>query len=145
MGGTVSLGFGGRQQAQLGGGGATQGDESRPAQLSGEVGLSRLTPVGLLKRGHPAVDGIAGEMRTQILQQERHTAERTFGKLSTRRFAPGPFVLTRDQNVELRVQAIEARDRSLDQLEGLDLTATHQFGLGHRIQKREFVCHRRIL
>ena len=66
-----------------------------------------------LARGH------ALRERADVLQQERHAAERTFGKFALRRIARA-FIVLEDDGVELWVERFGALDCLVDQLSGFD-------------------------
>ena len=102
---------------------AADDDEARVEVLLRErVGLI-VFPVRVAQELHALVDRIALDAREQILEHERHAAER-----SVRQFAPG--LLARlveqrmDHRVQLAVQFLDAVDGFVDQFERRRLTAS---------------------
>ena len=95
---------------------------------------------GVAEELHPLVQRIAFHPAHQILDQQRHAAERTVGERAAGLGAclVEAFV---DDGVELAVQLLDARDRVVDELERGGLARAYELGLGGRVEKR--IGHRR--
>ena len=88
----------------------------------------------------PLVERRAGELRAEVLQEERHAAERPVGQLA-RRLVPGAVEELVDDRVQLRVELLDARDRLADQLGRRDLLGADQLRLCRRVQPCRVLAH----
>jgi hypothetical protein len=68
----------------------------------------------------------------QILQQERHTAERSVRQTGARGVTAG-VVKLRDYRIELRIDALDALDRGFDELERRDFALRHELSEADRV------------
>ena len=59
---------------------------------------------------------VAGAVREEVFDQERHAAERTVGQRSFR-FGARLFKARMDDGVDLRIELLDARDRLIDKFE----------------------------
>ncbi|MNO72246.1 hypothetical protein D3C76_631870 [compost metagenome] len=74
----------------------------------------------------------------QVLEQERHPAERPVRQLAARP-RPRLLELPLDHRVDLPVEALDAGDRRIDQLQWRDLPGRHQLRLGDGVEQRELI------
>ena len=81
---------------------------------------------------------------SQVLQEERHAAERSVGQRATRLAARALERLV-DDGVELGVEALDPRDGSIDQLDRLHVAASHRSGLICRVHIRPGIRHASLL
>ena len=130
--------LGGREDAELGRVGLAADDEAGVdvalRQLLGHRG-------GVVAREVRAlVERRAGELRAEVLQEERHTAERPVGQLA-RRLRAGAVEELVDDGVEVRVQLLDARDRITDQLRRRDLLGADQLRQCRRVQPCRVLAH----
>ena len=128
-------GLGDALVAELGRVRLAEHDEARAPQAPGQltVGLGRVAPV---QEGGAFGQPDARVFGEQVLEQERHTRERAVGwrhgRLGTRAVEH-----RRHDGVELGVQTGDARDRRLDQLDGLDGFFSHERGLRRCVKPPE--------
>ncbi len=92
-----------------------------------------------LQEPRSAVVRLALHHQRQVLDEERHAAERPLWQwhLALRRLLPGALEPVADDRVELRVDLLDAGDRRLDQFGRARPARAHQFGLGGRVEEGE--------
>ena len=73
------------------------------------------------------------EHAVEVLDDDRHTAERSVGKIAGCRGARA-FEQRVDDGVELAVQLLDARDRGVDELDRRRVAVANQVGLGSRVE-----------
>jgi hypothetical protein len=109
--------LGRRQDAPLGRVRLAAQDEARLAEAAGEVGLEVLAPVEVAEHRHAVAEALAGAVAPEVLQQQRHPAERAVRQRASSRVARG-VERRRDDGVELGVQLLDAVDRRVHELGG---------------------------
>ena len=138
----VGVGLGGAHQGQLGHVRATEGDQ--PARSEGERQLvvGGRPPLRVAQRPHALVVRLAGLLAADVLEQERHAAERTVGEWAAG-FPPGALELPMDHAVQLRIERLDSRHRGVDELDRLDVAAANQLRQACRVVIPEDVAHHR--
>ena len=107
--------LGGRHAAELGAVRPPGGDEAGGAEPADQRGVGRRDERGLLQRAVAVADRLAGVRGPQVLQQERHAAERAVGQVAGGGLA-GVVEPADDDGVELRVDRLDPFDRRVEQL-----------------------------
>ena len=109
-----------------------------------EAGVLQPADDGRVEVGHVVGERPRGEGRpdpgrlVQILDRQRHAAERPVGQLGSRR-RPRLLGADGDEGVQLGVEPLDPAEVQLDQLRGGDLAAPDEIGLLDRRQEGELV------
>jgi hypothetical protein len=114
--GPVRFGLGCDRRAELGGVRATDEQQARGAESSGDVIIAVGAPVRALEERGTGVVRVADAHRGKILEHERDAAERPVGQGTGRlglRLCE-PFV---DDGVQRGIHRLDARDRGVDEFE----------------------------
>ena len=85
---------------------------------------------------------LPGVVGGQILQQERHAAERTVGQVAAVGDLAGVVEPADDHGVERTVEPLDALDRRLGQLDRFRVAALHELGLGGGVEPLGLVGER---
>ena len=125
----VKAGFRRRHQAEFGAGALAEdrdtGIEETLCQRPGVIGNEILQDRRARCRAGP-------RQKIEVLQEKRHTGERTVRKTAID-LAFGIVVMLDDDRVDLRVDLCRAGDRLVEQFTGRDLLVPHQFGQTDRV------------
>src|SRR5262249_38545492 len=97
--------------------------------------------VDLLQEARAEVARIAFRETEEVLQQEGHTAERTVRQAAVARLHAGAFEEAMDHRVDLRIHALDAIDRGVDQLERARLARPDELRLRGRVQPGQILAH----
>ena len=88
------------------------------------------------------VKGVPGGLGEQVLQQIGDAAKVACRQVGRHRIGTRLLEALVDDRVEPRVELLDARDGLVDELEGADLAAPDQLGLGGRVQPGQLDSHR---
>jgi hypothetical protein len=141
----VGVGLGNRPRAEFGHVGAPDDDEPGCEKALHDVRRRLRAVVHALQEARSAVDRISGAAdRAQVLQEEGDAAKRPVRKVAGSFVARAIEVLV-DDGVELWIQALDPRDRSLDQFDRLQVAPAHQQGLLRRVRLGPCITHSGLL
>lgn len=137
----MRFGLGGGNDAELRCIGATEDHEAGGTQLRGEVRILGRPPVQPLEQLHAGVVGIPHGFAAQVFEEKRHTAKRTVRELGRSRLGARLFEAGMDDGVQLGIELLDARNRSVDELERTRLPASNELSLCDGVEAREVVGH----
>ena len=134
--GSVGVRLGGGQEPDLGGVGPAEHDEAGVDEpLRERIGAGRVM-VRVTEEPHALVEGLAGHLGAQVLQQHRHPTEGAVGERAGG-LVPGPLEAIAHHRVELRVHRLDPRDRLVHQLGRRRLAAPDQLRLPDCVHRPE--------
>ena len=118
----------------------------KPTRSEGDRQLvvGRRPKLRVAERPHALVVRLARLLATDVLEQERHAAERTVGSAPTG-IPPGALELPMDHAVQLRIERLDARHRGVDQFDRMDVAAPNQLGEPGRVVVPQYVAHERTV
>ena len=132
----MSGGLSGDCGAELRRVGSAHEDNTGGAKSGDKMIVARCCPSGIFQKRCAGVMGVAGAECMEVLEHERHTAERSVGKCSCC-FGPGLFEPFVNDGIELRVQRLDAADGGVDQFQGRGLAAADTRSLGGGVEWSE--------
>ncbi len=110
--------------------GAADSDESGRGEHLGEERRHR---PGHVPQGADAERRrLTGDQAAEILEQDRHAAERAAGQV-TSRFLPRQVESRPDHGIQVRIKALDPEDGGIDEFKRADLAAANQVGLRGRV------------
>ena len=118
---------------------------TRPAALKRETSVvSDVSTRAAARQGGVAVgQRLPGEARVEVLEQERHPAERAVGKIGVGGDVAGVVEPADHDRVECGVEALDALDRRVEQLARCDLALGDQGGLVDGVHPAGLIGERR--
>src|SRR5215469_9245723 len=117
--------------------GTADSDEPGRTEHLGQEGRDR--PGQLTQRPDAKRCGLPGDHAANVLEQDRHTAERAVGQIAGG-FLSGQVESRPDHGVQLRIKLLDPGDGGVHELERACLAAANQIGLRGRVQPGD-ICH----
>ena len=136
------VGLGRRRQPELGCVRLAEHHEARGAEPLDEGAVVRRDPVVIAQEPGAAVLRGAAELRPEVLQEQRHAAERPVADRAGGQLLACEVVERDDHRVQRRVEPLDRVDARLEQLRGRAFTRPHQLGLRGRVEGGELEVRR---
>jgi hypothetical protein len=134
--GAEQAGLAGGKETELGCVGLAEDDEAGTLEPGDELAI--VIGNEFAQEGRTGCQGHAGTAGQDILEQERHTGKGARGELGNRGSA-GLLKHGCDDGVERGIQALDALDGGINQLDGSHLAPADELGLGGGVEKGEGV------
>ena len=125
------------RETELGRVGLAEHHEAGFAEARHERAVVRRDPAVVAEEPRPAVLRRARELRAEVLQEQRDTAERPRADAARRDLLAGAVVQRDDHRVERRVEPLDRVDAGFEQLALGALPRTHQLRLRGRVELGE--------
>ena len=126
--------FGHRQAAELGAVGAPQRDQTGSAEPRDERAVDGRDRHRVAERNVAVRHRLPGVRRPQVLQQERHAAERSLGQIGPGGDLAGVIEPAQDDGVDRSIELLDPLDRRFGQLERRNVTVGDELGLSRCIE-----------